>query len=50
MDDTIKSFGYSASFGYSMNNENYSVDELIKLADIEMYNSKKQFYNKQLNY
>ena len=49
MDDTIKSFGYSASFGYSMNNENYSVDELIKFADIEMYNSKKQFYNKQLN-
>ena len=47
MDDTIKSFGYSASFGYSMNSDDYSIDDLIKYADIEMYNSKKEYYKTQ---
>ncbi len=47
MDDTIKSSGYNVSFGYSMNNDDYSIDELIKYADIEMYNSKKEYYKTQ---
>ena len=45
MRENITSAGYSASFGYQMNDKKYSVDELIKLADAFMYEEKKEYYN-----
>ena len=44
MNENITKSGYSASFGYVMNNENYSLDDLIKLADSVMYEAKKNYY------
>lgn len=44
MNENITISGYSASFGYAMNDKKYSVDELIKLADFEMYEAKKKYY------
>ena len=44
MNDTIKSYGYSASFGYVMKYPDYTIDDLIKYADVEMYKSKKEYY------
>ena len=45
MRENITNAGYSASFGYQMNDKKYSVDELIKLADAFMYEEKKEYYN-----
>ena len=44
MNEYANKLGYSISFGYSMNDKNYSIDELIKYADSDMYNSKKEYY------
>ena len=44
MNEYAIKLGYSISFGYSMNDKNYSIDELIKYADSDMYNSKKEYY------
>lgn len=44
MNDNIMNSGYSASFGYVMNNKEYTVDELINKADFEMYEAKKAYY------
>lgn len=45
MRENITKAGYSASFGYQMNDKKYGVDELIKLADAFMYEEKKDYYN-----
>ncbi len=47
MNETISQMGYSASFGYSMNKDEYTIDDLIKYADLEMYNSKKEYYKEK---
>ena len=47
MNETISQMGYSASFGYSMNKNEYTIDDLIKYADLEMYNSKKEYYKEK---
>ena len=44
MNDNITKANYSVSFGYVMNDKKYSVDDLIKLADEVMYESKKKYY------
>ena len=46
MNENIINAGYSASFGYVMNDKKYDIDELIKLADFEMYEAKKEYYKK----
>ena len=47
MNNNIKAEGYSASFGFVMNDKKYTVDELIKLSDVEMYSAKKEYYQSQ---
>ena len=47
MNETISQMGYSASFGYSMNKDEYTIDDLIKYSDLEMYNSKKEYYKEK---
>ena len=44
MNDAITKMGYSVSFGYAMNDDTYSIDDLIKYADFEMYKTKKEYY------
>lgn len=49
MNDNIKSYGHSASFGYVMNDKEYTIDTLLKIADERMYEAKRKYYQEKDN-
>ena len=49
MNDNINSYGHSASFGYVMNDKEYTIDTLLKIADERMYEAKRKYYQEKAN-